>query len=122
MSGTEKRIAFYDRERQGILIPAELLRGSPFTAGDRFAVHPTPTELFALTLARDPQGEILCDRHGIFIARTRRIDILLGGIFDRYLVEIAPRRAGTIRLRPLALALDPEQSRRWYGRGRPSDG
>lgn len=113
-AGIPERIAFYERERRGIFIHAGLLQGSPFRSGDRFAIRPTPTELFALTIERDPQGEILCDRHGIFIARTRRIDILLGGIFDRYVVEIEPRIPGTIRIRPLAIAADPEQSRRWY--------
>jgi hypothetical protein len=106
------RIAFYEKARKGILIHAALLDGSPFQPGDRFSVHPRPTELFSVTLVRDENGEIFCDRHGIFLARTRRIDILMGGIFDRYLVTFGPEGAGRIRLRPLAVVQD--QSQKWF--------
>jgi hypothetical protein len=103
--------AFYEKERKGILIHSALLAGSPFQPGDRFSIRPRPSELFSLTIVRDDHGEIFCDRHGIFIERTRRVDILLGGIFDRYAITIAPEEPGTIRLRPLNIVQD--RSRKW---------
>ena len=106
------KIAFYDKQRKGIYIHARLLQGSPFRPGDRFALRPRPSELFALTLIRDDNGEILCDKLGIFIARTRRIDILIGGIFDKYVVAIEPDEPGTLKIRPLDVILDTSQ--RWY--------
>ncbi|MEE9497322.1 MAG: hypothetical protein V3V39_12405 [Desulfobacterales bacterium] len=39
--------------------------------------------------------------NGIFIERTRRIDILLGGIFDEYVLYIESGIPGSIKLRPL---------------------
>jgi hypothetical protein len=82
------RTALHDRERRGILIPASQLEGSGLSAGDRFTLKKGQRDLFAVTLVKDPRGEILFDRSGIFIERTRRVDILLGGIFDVYQVEI----------------------------------
>jgi hypothetical protein len=105
-------IAFYDKERKGIFLHAQLLQGSPFRPGDRFAVRPRPSDLFSLTIIRDDNGEIFYDKHGIFIARTRRIDILMGGIFDKYVVLIAPEEPGTLKLRPLDVMLDSSQ--KWY--------
>jgi hypothetical protein len=105
-------IAFYDKERKGIYLHAQLLQGSPFQPGDRFTVRPRPSELFSLTIVKDDNGEIFYDKHGIFIARTRRIDILMGGIFDKYVVMIAPDEPGTLKLRPLDVMLD--NSQKWY--------
>ena len=82
------RTAVNDRERRGILIPAGQLEGSGLAVGDRFTVKRGQRDLFAVTLVKAPRGEILFDRSGIFIERTRRVDILLGGIFDVYQVEI----------------------------------
>jgi len=39
----------------------------------------------------------------VFIERTRKIDILLGGIFDEYVFYIEPEIPGTIKLKPLAI-------------------
>ena len=41
------------------------------------------------------------DRKGIFIKRTRRIDILLGGIFDEYVLYFESGPSESIKLRPL---------------------
>ncbi len=106
------RIACYEEERRGIFIPRKLLQDTPFRPGDRFSLQPRPTQIFSLTLVRDPAGEILFDRLGMFIERTRRIDILLGGIFERYVVLLDPAAPETIRLRPLEVLLDDEQ--RWF--------
>jgi hypothetical protein len=106
------RIAFYEKERKGIYIHASLLTDSPFRPGDRFAVRPRPTQLFSVTLIRDNNGDIFYDRHGIFIARTRRIDMAMGGIFDKYVVTIEQDEPGTLKLRPLDVVLDATQ--KWY--------
>ncbi|GEM_PF-486130 len=82
------RRAIHDRDRRGILIPAGQLEGSGLSVGDRFRLKKGQRDLFALTIVKHAQGDILFDRNGIFIARTRRVDILLGGIFDEYQVEI----------------------------------
>lgn len=89
------RTAVNDRDRRGILIPANQLDGSGLAAGDRFRLKKGQRELFTVTLVQDAGGEIFFDRSGIFIERTRRVDILLGGIFEEYRVEIVdaePRR------------------------------
>jgi hypothetical protein len=105
-------IAFYEKERQGIYIHRELLQNRPFRPGDRFSVRPKPTQLFSVTIVRDDEGDIFYDQHGIFIARTRRIDILMGGIFDKYVVYFEPEEPDSIRLRPLQVVQD--QSQKWY--------
>lgn len=86
--GNPIRTALNDRDRRGILIPARQLEGSGLAAGDRFSLKKGQRELFAVTLVKDARGEILFDRSGIFIERTRRVDILLGGIFEEYRVEV----------------------------------
>jgi len=106
------RIACYEEERRGIFIHRDLLQGTPFGPGDRFAILPRPAQLFSVTLVRDPAGPILFDRHGIFLERTRRLDILLGGIFERYAVLLDPARPDTLRLRPLEALHDPGQA--WF--------
>jgi hypothetical protein len=105
------RIALYDKERRGIFIQADLLAASPFRPGDRFSVRPKPTQLFSVTLGKDGNGDVFFDKHGIFVARSRRIDILMGGIFDKYLVSFEPEEPDGIRIRPLDIVLDA--SRRW---------
>ena len=42
-------------------------------------------------------------KRGIFIQRTRRIDILLGGIFDEYVVYIESDIPDTIKIKPLVI-------------------
>jgi len=105
-------IAFYDKERKGIFIHAQLLQNGPFRPGDRFTVRPRPTQLFSVTLIKNDNGDIFYDKHGIFITRTRHIDILMGGIFDKYVVTIEQDEPGTLKVRPLDVILDTSQ--RWY--------
>ena len=105
-------IAFYEKERKGIYIHANLLKDSPFAPGDRFSVRTGKTHLFAVTIKRDDTGDIFYDRHGIFIQRTRLVDMLMGGIFDTYVVTIAQDPPGTITLRPLEIVMD--KSQKWF--------
>ncbi len=107
-----RRIACYEEERRGIFIHRDLLQDTPFRPGDRFAILPRPAEIFSVTLGRDPAGEILFDRHGIFLERTRRLDILLGGIFERYVVLLDPAQPETLRLRPLEALCDTGKT--WF--------
>ena len=97
------QIAFYDPDRKGILIHRDQLADSPFEVGDRFSVRKGKRELFAVTIVRDGDGDIVFDKRGIFIERTRKIDILLGGIFDEYVVYIEPDIPGTIKLKALEI-------------------
>ncbi|MCB2170249.1 MAG: hypothetical protein KQI78_21510 [Deltaproteobacteria bacterium] len=85
---TTIRSAIHDPERRGILIPAGQLEDSGLSVGDRFTLKKGQRDLFAVTLVKHAAGEIVFDRSGIFIERTRRVDILMGGIFDEYGVEI----------------------------------
>jgi hypothetical protein len=96
-------MAFYDPDRKGILIHKDQLADTPFEVGDRFSVRQGKRELFAVTIARDGDGDIVFDKRGIFIERTRKIDILLGGIFDEYVVYIEPEIPGTIKLKALEI-------------------
>jgi hypothetical protein len=105
------RMAFYDPDRKGIFIHRDQLKGSPFEIGDRFSVRKGKRELFAMTIVKNDKGEIFFDKKGIFIERTRKIDILLGGIFDEYAVYIEPAIPGTIKIKALEFAND--NSRNW---------
>jgi hypothetical protein len=100
------RIAFYDPDRKGILIHKDQLADTPFDVGDRFAVRQGKRELFALTIIKDGDGDIVFDKRGIFIERTRKIDILLGGIFDEYVFYIEPEIPGTIKLKSLEIVIE----------------
>jgi uncharacterized protein with ATP-grasp and redox domains len=93
------QIAFYDPDRKGILIHRDQLVDTPFAVGDRFSVRKGKRELFAMTIIKDNNGEIIFDKRGIFIERTRKIDVLLGGIFDEYAVYIEPEIPDTIKLK-----------------------
>jgi hypothetical protein len=104
-----KQIAFYDPERRGMFIHADQLADSPFKIGDRFSVRKGRRELFAMTIIKDDQGQIFFDQKGIFIERTRKIDILLGGIFDEYVFYIAPEIPQTIKIKPLEIVKDTDQ-------------
>jgi hypothetical protein len=90
-------IAFYDKERKGIFIHAQLLQNGPFRPGDRFTVRPRPTQLFSVTLIKNDNGDIFYDKHGIF---------------DKYVVTIEQDEPGTLKVRPLDVILDTSQ--RWY--------
>jgi hypothetical protein len=98
-------VAIYDPDRKGIFIHRNQLSASNFKVGDRFSVKRGKQELFALTILKDDKGDILYGKNGIFIQRTRRIDILLGGIFDEYVFYIEPENPGSIKLRPLEAVL-----------------
>ena len=97
------QIAFYDPDRKGILIHRDQLADTPFEVGDRFAVRKGKRELFAVTIIKDADGDIVFDKRGIFVERTRKIDILLGGIFDEYVFYIEPEIPGTIKLKALEI-------------------
>jgi hypothetical protein len=98
-----RQIAFYDPERKGMFIHKDQLTDSPFGVGDRFSLRKGKRELFAMTIIKDEHGDIFFDKNGIFIERTRKIDILLGGIFDEYVFYIEPEIPGTIKIKPLAI-------------------
>lgn len=111
-SGTHidrKQIAFYDPERKGMFIHADQLLDSPFEVGDRFSLRKGRRELFAITIIKNDRGDIFFDKQGIFIERTRKIDILLGGIFEEYVFYIEPEIPATIKLKPLEIVKDTEQ-------------
>jgi hypothetical protein len=76
--------AIHDPERQGILLPASELAGSPFRIGDRLVIKKGQRRMFAVELIRDDAGDVIMDKAGIFIPRSRRVDILLGGIYERF--------------------------------------
>ena len=107
-----KHIAFYDPERKGIFIHSDQLKESPFDVGDRSSVRKGKRELFAMTIVKDDTGEIFYDKKGIFIERTRKIDILLGGIFDEYVVYIEPQIPHTIKIKALEIVKDNSQN--WF--------
>jgi hypothetical protein len=65
-----------------------------------------------MTLIRDDTGEIFYDKKGIFIERTRKIDILLGGIFDEYVIYIEPEIQQTIKIKALEIVRD--NSQKWF--------
>ena len=72
-----KRIANYDTERKGIFIHRNQLSDSPFRVGDRFILRKVKHQIFSMTIIRQDDGDIFFDKNGIFIQRSRRIDILL---------------------------------------------
>ena len=106
------QIAFYDSDRKGILIQKDQLADSPFEVGDRFSVRKGRRELFAMTIIKDDDGDIIFDKRGIFVERTRKIDILLGGIFDEYVIYIEPDTPLTIKLKAFDIVKDTEQN--WF--------
>ena len=93
-------LANYDSDRKGIFIHKNELTDSSFKLGDRFSVKFGKQDLFAITIVKDDQGDIVYDKNGIFIKRTRRIDILLGGLYDDYVLYIESDGSGTIKLKP----------------------
>ena len=103
-----RQIAFYDPERRGMFIHKDQLTDGPFAVGDRFSLRKGKRELFAMTIVKDDQGDIFFDKNGIFIARTRKIDILLGGIFDEYVFYIEPEIPGTIKIKPLDIVRETD--------------
>ena len=100
-SSEPQRLALNDPQRRGILIPASQLVDSGLVVGDRFKVKMGQKDLFAVLIVKDDQGEILYDRTGIFIERTRRVDMFLGGVFDTFGVEVQADDPPALRIRPL---------------------
>jgi hypothetical protein len=98
---TEMPIANYDPDRKGIFIHKNQLADSSLKVGDRFSVKVGKQDLFSISIIKDVKGDIVYDKNGIFIERTRRIDILLGGIFDEYVLYIESDKPGSIQIRPL---------------------
>jgi len=92
-----------------MFIHADQLLDSPFEVGDRFSLRKGRRELFAITIIKNDRGDIFFDKQGIFIERTRKIDILLGGIFEEYVFYIEPEIPATIKLKPLEIVKDTEQ-------------
>ncbi len=97
----QQRLALNDPQRRGILIPASQLADTDFTVGDRFKVKMGQKDLFAVLIVKDEQGDILYDRTGIFIERTRRVDMFLGGVFDTFAVDVRGDDPPALRIRPL---------------------
>lgn len=94
-------VAYYDADRKGIFIHRNQLSDSGFNVGDRFSVKVGKQALFAISIVKDGKGDIVYDKNGIFIKRTRRIDILLGGIYHDYVLYFESDPQGSIKLRPL---------------------
>ena len=109
---SSKNIAIYDPDRKGIFIHKDQLKESPFEIGDRFSVRKGKRELFAMTIVKDDRGQIFYDKRGIFIERSRKIDILLGGIFDEYVIYIEPEIQNTIKIKALDIVKDSNQ--KWF--------
>ncbi|MBL0714853.1 MAG: hypothetical protein JJV98_14255 [Desulfosarcina sp.] len=100
-----QRLALNDPQRRGILIPANQLIDTALAVGDRFKVKRGQKDLFALVIVKDEQGDILYDRTGIFLERTRRVDMFLGGVFDTFSIEILDGDPPALRIRPLDINL-----------------
>ena len=107
-----QNVAIYDPDRKGIFIHRDQLVDSPFDVGARFSVRKGKRELFAMTIIKDDEGDIFFDKTGIFIERTRKIDILLGGIFDEYVFLIEPEYPSTIKLKALEIVKDKNHN--WF--------
>ncbi len=99
------QIAIYDPDRKGIFIHKDQLEDCSFEVGDKFAVKKGQKELFSLTVIKDSNGDIIYDKSGIFIERTRRVDIFLGGIFDEYVIYLEADQPDTIKIKPLEMVL-----------------
>ena len=94
----EKEIAIYDRNRKGIFIHKDQLAHGPFKSGDRFSLRSGQQQLFSIAIVKDDKGDIIFDQNGIFIQRTRKIDMLLGGIFEEYVVYINEKEPDEFKL------------------------
>ncbi len=97
---SKRNIVLFDRDRNGILIHRDCLAERPFTIGDRFSIHKGKRELFSLKIKKDDQGDILLDKNGIFINRSTRMDILLGGIYDEFVIDFPCDTPEVIIIRP----------------------
>lgn len=96
----KQNIVLFDRDRNGIFIHRGSLAERSFTIGDRFSIHKGRRELFSLKIKKDDQGDILLDKNGIFISRSPRVDILLGGIYEAFVLDLPNDDPEVIILRP----------------------
>jgi len=103
------QIAIYDADRKGIFIHKDQLRDSQFKVGDIFTIKKGQKELFALVIVKDASGEIVFDKTGIFIERTRRVDVFMGGIFDEYVIFFELDKPDTFKIKPLEMVLKGNQ-------------
>lgn len=95
-----ENIVLFDHDRDGIFIHSDRLAGTPFSIGDRFSIHKGKRELFSLKIVKNDQGDILLDKNGIFISRSKRVDILLGGIYDEFVIEFPSDVPDAFLIRP----------------------
>ena len=100
-----RHIAIYDPDRKGIFIHKDQLEGSSFKVGDKFSVKKGQKELFALTIIKDESGDIVFDKTGVFVERTRRVDIFLGGIFHEYVIFFESETPPALKIKPLEMLL-----------------
>ncbi len=100
-----KQIAIYDTDRKGIFIHKDQLQDTPYVVGDRFSVKKGQKELFAVVIVKDANGDIVFDKNGIFIERTRRVDVYMGGIFDEYVLFFELEQPHTFKIKPLEMVL-----------------
>ena len=98
---SQRRGAVHDPERRGILIPASQLNDTVFREGDRFTVRKGQREFFTLYIQKDPEGDIVFEKYGIFIPRTRRVDAYLGGIFHEFTVDFPPSHPDRMKIAPV---------------------
>ena len=101
-----KEIAIYDPNRKGIFIHKDQLVHGPFKPDDQFRLRSGKQQLFSITIVKDDNGDIIFDQNGIFIQRTRKIDMLLGGIFEKYAIYLESDIPDSIKLRPLDIVQD----------------
>jgi hypothetical protein len=94
--------AIHDPERRGILIPASQLAGSIFKEGDHFSVRKGQRDFFCVILQKDPEGDIVFEKYGIFIPRSRRVDAYMGGIFHEFRVDVDPDKPDRMKITPVA--------------------
>ena len=100
-----KQIAIYDADRKGIFIHKDQLQDTPYLVGDRFSVKKGQKELFAVVIVKNENGDIVFDKTGIFVERTRRVDVYMGGIFDEYVIFFTLEQPHTFKIKPLEMVL-----------------
>lgn len=98
---TQRKGAVHDPERRGILIPANQLADTAFREGDRFTIRKGQREFFTLLIQKDPGGDIVFEKYGVFIPRTRRVDAYLGGIFHEFSVDFPQGHPDQMKITPV---------------------
>ena len=98
---SKRKGAVHDPERRGILIPASQLADTVFREGDRFTVRKGQREFFSLLIQKDPKGDIVFEKYGVFIPRTRRVDAYLGGIFHEFNVDFPEAHPDRMKITPV---------------------